>query len=219
MALKVQRPVTVKLRASEGRPLRREEVDQLSDKRTVVAFPQKLRESHRYVAMLVAAGLNDLQIAERTGYSGNRVHQLKGAPAFQELVARLRHQVTDNMLESVDEYQRLAFGNMIRAERHIADALDEADEQGELIPIKTALAVSRDGADRFGYGKKNTNINVNVDFAAQLEAAIRRSGKDTVLGLKEINAVPSGGQGSPTTGEGSAVASTTPPPSNSLRRI
>lgn len=241
MALNKRLP-QVRLQPTQGRPLTREDVDRLTEPRLKgVTNIIKIRESHHYVARLVAAGFSDLQVAERTGYSGNRIAQLRAAPAFIELVSSYRKQVTENVLEEIDEYHRLLTGNMLAAERHIADTIAEADEQGELIPISTALKVARDAADRLNYGKKNTNINVNVDFASQLEAAIRRSGKTLeaipastrepgVMGEvgtsrhphaspSTLDLVPSGGQGSQTTGEGATPPSTLPPPSNSFRRI
>ncbi len=139
--------------------------------------PQKLRESHHQVARLVATGLRDVIIAERTGYTPTRIGQLKASPAFMQIVSGYKAMLDGEFVEEADAYFKLAFGNMIASERHIADHLAEADEMGELIPIKTALAISRDAADRFGYGKRQTNLNVNVDFAAKLEDAIRRSGK------------------------------------------
>lgn len=203
MAKLAKRPTLVRMGVAEGRPLTREDVQKLvKERRTdVVSKVVKLKESHHYVARLVAAGLDDLAVAERTGYSGNRIYQLRHSPAFKELVAKFQKQVTEGMIEEIDEYHRLALGNMIAAERHISDAIHEADEAGELITIQTALKISRDAADRFGYGKKNTNINVNVDFAAQLEAAIRRSGKT-------IDQIPAGNSGSPQTALPSIEAST-----------
>jgi len=61
----------------------------------------------------------------------------------------------------------------------VADRLadQEEDPDAKPIPLRDLMAISRDAADRFGYGKHTTQTNVNVDFAAQLERAIRRSGK------------------------------------------
>lgn len=168
---------SVKVRVGEPRPLTRDDVNSLSKKREHVGIPAKLRESHHMVARLVASGARNKIIAEHTGYSDMRIAQLRQSPAFQQLVSTYKAMIDGEFLEEADAYAKLAFGNMIAAERHIADHLADADEMGELIPIKTALAISRDAADRFGYGKRQTNLNVNVDFAAKLEDAIRRSGK------------------------------------------
>ena len=59
--------------------------------------------------------------------------------------------------------------------RTIEDHFDSADEANELVPLPRALAVASDFADRIGIAKKSINMNVNVDFAAKLEAARRRS--------------------------------------------
>jgi hypothetical protein len=127
--------------------------------------------------MLFATGLRVKEIALRSGYSVSRVLQYSSDPAFQNLVSHYREQVTEQFKESVDDYFDMATSNMLKAERQIAEKLDEADEDGTLLPTRELIAISRDAADRFGYGKKQMNVNVNVDFATQLEKAIARSGK------------------------------------------
>lgn len=158
-------------------PLVAADLERLKEKRYVPSTPQRLRDSHHMIARLAATGLRHHEIAERTGYSRVRVNDLLASPAMDELVAKYRLKVDESFIESADAYFELATSNMVAAERHIADAIADADEAGELIPIRTALAISRDAADRFGYGKKTQNLNINVDFAAQLERAIARSGK------------------------------------------
>src|SRR5512146_119446 len=161
----------------QPRPLVAQDLERLREPRYVASTPQTLRDSHHMIARLAAMGLRKFQIAERTGYSYVRVQALLESPAMDELVAKYRAKVDEEFVEGADAYFSLATQNMLAAERHIADAIAEADEKGELIPIRTALAISRDAADRFGYGKKTQNLNINVDFAAQLEKAIARSGK------------------------------------------
>lgn len=136
---------------------------------------QRLRDSHHNVARLIASGLSNIAIASRTGFSLQRIVQLKTDPAMIELIARYRDKVDEVWKESIDDYMSLATANMLKAERQISDKLDAADEAGELLPTRELIAISRDAADRFGYGKKTTNLNVNVDFAAKLEAARARS--------------------------------------------
>lgn len=172
----------IKIKVGTPRPLTRDDLRLLPERRaTTTSTPTKLRESHHNVARLVATGLRDVKIAEQTGYTANRIAQLRASPAFQQLVSTYKAMIDGEFVEEADAYFKTAFGNMLAAERHIADHLADADEMGELIPIKTALAISRDAADRFGYGKKQMNVNVNVDFAAKLEDAIRRSGKQIDL--------------------------------------
>ena len=158
-------------------PLVAADLERLKETRHVPSMPQKLRDSHHMIARLAAMGLRPVKIAEQVGYSYVRVQALLNSPAMDELVARYRAKVDGEFVADADAYFELATRNMIAAERHIADQIAELDEQGELLPIRTALAVSRDAADRFGYGKRTQNLNVNVDFAAQLERAIERSGK------------------------------------------
>lgn len=159
------------------RDLTRVDLEALREKRVGPPTVSRFRDPHHRLARLCALGLRDREIAERSGYSIQRLGTLKMDPAFNELVAKYRGTVDEEFRETVDDYYSMATSNMLKAERQIAERLDAADEEGETLPVNQLIAISRDAADRFGYGKKQTNLNVNVDFAAQLEKAIQRSGK------------------------------------------
>lgn len=186
-AMKKDRPVLAM------RELTREDLPKLKVKRTSPIIT-RFRDPHHNVARLLAMGLRTFQVAERTGYSHSRILAFSADPAFNELIARYREQVTEQYKESVDDYMQLATSNMLKAERMIAEKLDEADENNELPPTRELIAISRDAADRFGYGKRQMNVNVNVDFASQLEKAIARSGKtidaNPVKGPRPLPAAP-----------------------------
>lgn len=136
------------------------------------------RDTHHRLARLVAAGLRPEEIMRQTGYSYNRLSTIKCDPAFQELVAQFRVKI-DNAF--VDEFAETSLSNMMRAERQIEHHLDDADETGELLPLKTLMMLTSDRADRFGYGKKTLNTNVNIDFARNLERMAARQGKLTTI--------------------------------------
>lgn len=157
----------------------RHEVELVATKRGDYLPPQVkvLRESHQKIARLLASGLKLYEVAQATGYSYSRVYVLSKDPALQELVARYRDMLIEDWREDEQTFQDLAMHNMVAAERQLSDKLDAADEAGELLPTRELLAISSDRMDRFGYGKKNMNVNVNVDFAAKLEAAIARTKK------------------------------------------
>jgi hypothetical protein len=63
------------------------------------------------------------------------------------------------------------------AQRMIVDQMEKAEENGDEIPLRTLLALEADAADRTGYPKRSMAINVNVDFATQLDRAVKRSEK------------------------------------------
>lgn len=159
-------------------PLTPEHMLALRDRSAAAGRLQKLRDSHHNVCRLAALGLGTAEIAARTGYSTARISQLlNNNPAVQDLIAQYRADVDQSWKDSVGEYSALGMSNMMKAERQIADHLDRADEADEPLPIRELISIARDAADRFGYGKKTTNLNINVDFAARLEAARRRSTK------------------------------------------
>lgn len=173
----IQQPIPI------GKPsvLVAKDLERLRENRYVPTTPQKLRDSHHMIARLAAMGLRIFQIAEKTGYSAQRVRDLVDSPAMKELIARYRQKVDEEFVENADEFFSTATANMLLAEKMISDQLSAADESGELPSIRTLDTLSQGRADRFGYGKKTQNLNINVDFASQLERAIQRSGKGPVL--------------------------------------
>src|SRR6266446_6393845 len=174
------------------RPLTREDLSLILEKRAdgegrpIQGAVRRFRDPHHRVARLFAAGLRVQEVADRSGYSYQRVHTLSTDPAFQELIAKYREKVDASFVANVDEFYEQATSNMRMAERQIAERLEAAeDEDGSPIPLKTLVDISGDRMDRFGYGKRQTNLNVNADFASLLEKAIARSGKTI-----EANAIP-----------------------------
>lgn len=157
------------------------DLERLREPRYVASTPQKLRDSHHMIARLTAGGNKPGEVAKLTGYSRERVTALLSSPAMEELVAQYRLKVDEAFVENQDTFFAVATANMLAAERHISDHIAELDEAGELLPVRTALAISRDAADRFGYGKKTVNLNIHADFATQLEKAIKRSGKGPLI--------------------------------------
>ena len=202
-------PIAKNYKLASVRPLTRDDLATLRAPRFKINTPVKLRDSHHRIARLVAIGLRTQDIQAKTGYSHGRLSHLINSPAFEELVAKYRGQVDAAFVQGVDDYYDMATQNMLKAERQIADRLDEADELGETLPVRELVAISRDAADRFGYGKKQTNTNINVDFAAAMEKAIARSGKT-------IEATPQSASISGPRSAPPAVASPTGP--ESIRR-
>src|SRR6266403_1057096 len=175
------------------RPLTREDLGLILEKRAdgegrpIQGAVRRFRDPHHRVARLFAAGLRVQEVADRSGYSYQRVHTLSTDPAFQELIAKYREKVDAAFIANADEFYEQATSNMRMAERQIAERLEAAeDEDGSPIPLKTLVDISGDRMDRFGYGKRQTNLNVNADFASLLEKAIARSGKTI-----EATAIPS----------------------------
>lgn len=156
------------------RSLARQDLSLLLEKRPDKPL-QSLRDTHHRIARAVAAGLPNDEVAQSCGISYNRVSMLKKDPAFQELVAHYRAIVTVEYVRSVDSFMEVATANMLKAAVMLSDKLDDAMEKGEFLPTRDLIAIHDTGADRFGYGKMQKNLNVNVDFAAQLEAARKRS--------------------------------------------
>lgn len=169
------------------RPLTRDDLACLSDKRPTQGVAKAFRHHHHRIARMAAMGLRPHEIQAQAGISSTRWVQLQGDPAFQELVAQNRAKVDIGFVDAATELYTAVAANTINAELLVAERLELALEGEADIPLKILLAISRDGADRVGLPKMKIaqNTNVNLDFAAMLEAAAKRSGRSNV-----IDAVP-----------------------------
>lgn len=191
-----------------------EDLEALKVKRDNLPIIGRLRDPHHLLARCVASGMDNTEAAYASGYTRERVNMLLKDPTFVDLVNHYRQIVTADWRRSLDSFNQLAVGNMLKAERQIAEKLEAADEAGETLPTRDLIAISRDAADRFGYGKKQTNLNVNVDFAAKLESRLQRRGKTL-----EARALPPGSAAQPLAG-GPRVSppSVDPQPARIVRR-
>lgn len=148
---------------------------------TVLAQPRPkdgikaLRDNHHRVARALASGMTNIDVALTCGISVGRVHTLKVDPAVQELIAHYRSMLTVEWLKEADPVIDFLRSNSLKAAAMISDKLDAAAEADEFLPTRDLLGIAELGFDRTGYGKVNKNLNVNVDFAANLEAARKRT--------------------------------------------
>lgn len=174
----------------EVRPLTREDLAILVDQprgpaenRVGSGHVQKLRDPHHRLARLIAAGLRTDEVIARSGYSAQRIHSLKANQTFIELIETYRDKVNAAFEREQETFVEIATKNMVTAERMLEEKLEIHEEEGTLPSIRELMSIRSDSADRLGYGKKNTTLNVNVDFAAKMEAAIQRS-----RGVRQIEA-------------------------------
>lgn len=145
---------------------------------------KKLRDSHHAAARLLAMGFKQGDVALEVGYSINGLSMLAQSPAFQELVASYREMITDEWKGNADNYYGTLVSVRMKTLRQISDRLDEAEESGEKLPLNQLSNIHADAADRTGYPKRKESVNLNLDFADRLDAAVRRSRE-----VKQIEAV------------------------------
>lgn len=135
---------------------------------------QKFRDSHHRMARLFASGLRVGEVAELTGYSVSRVSLYHTSPAFQELIAEKRKIEDEISRDAITQYNALILSNGLKAERKLADKLDDDDESEEM-SVRELISIARDAADRVGLSKRSIQTTVNMDFAQMLDRAIKRS--------------------------------------------
>lgn len=166
------------LKITSIRPLTREDLGEITKHRgSAVSLVTKLRDAHHRVARLLASGLRDGEVSLATGYSLGRIYQLKQDPTMKDLIAKYRDIVDEAFVDSQTEHYETLTRVKMKSARMLEEHLDKADEDDELIPINRLVSIFDTVSDRVGITKRSTNLNVNVDFAAKLEAAIARSEK------------------------------------------
>lgn len=183
----------------EVRPLTRDDLACLRDKRPPQGVVKTFRDWHHRIARMVAMGMKPGQVQLQAGISSTRFLQYSSDPAFQELVAQYRDKVNEGFLDSATELYETVAANTLNAEIMIRETLEDAMETGDRPALKTLLAISRDGADRIGLPKQkvSTNTNFNVDFASMLEKAAARSGRSNVIDAVASRTTTSGPRAPP----------------------
>lgn len=147
---------------------------EISEPRGQVAIIKRFRDSHHRMARLFASGLRVREVAELTGYSVSRVSMFHTSPAFQELIAQKREVEDEIARDEITAYNQLILSNGIKAERKIADKLDDDDEKEDL-SVRELISIARDSADRVGLSKRTVQTNYDINFADMLDKAIKRS--------------------------------------------
>ena len=126
---------------------------------------KRIRSSHHEAARLVGLGKSNQEISLITGYTPQRIVQLKHDPAFCELVTHYQGQVEDLY---IDTHRRLA-GFTNDAMEVLHERLLEEPQKIKTSDLKDLLTL---GLDRTGFGPKstvNTNIKAVVITNAELE--------------------------------------------------
>lgn len=68
------------------------------------AIPKKLSENHRMMALMVAAGMSNQEIAKQLGFTPGRVSVIKSSPLLQTLVEQHRREIlTFGIKNAVDK--------------------------------------------------------------------------------------------------------------------
>lgn len=138
---------------------------------------KRLSDRHHALARNLASGMEPGEAAIISGYVLSRVSILQSDPAFKELVAFYRADVT---FQYRDLHQRLS-GLALDAAEELANRLEEEPEK---VSLGQLLEITKMGADRTGFGPQtsSTNVNINVDLAGRLQRARERVAQRQIEG-------------------------------------
>jgi hypothetical protein len=131
---------------------------------------------------------------------------------MQNLVAQFRNHDHVREMAGFDEIallRNVSVQNALRSAMAMQDTLNYYEDADERMPVRESAKIFELSADRVGFGKHATNINVNVDFAAQLDQAIDRS-RSAKLVSGKLSSPDSSREG------GAGAATHTPPPAPQL---
>jgi hypothetical protein len=132
---------------------------------------KRLSERHHALARCLASGMEPGDAAITCGYVASRVSILQADPAFQELLAFYRQDVTTKYL---DMHGVLA-GLSLDAAMELRERLElDIEAEEKKISVGQLMELVKVGADRTGFGPQSSQVNVNVDLAGRLQAARER---------------------------------------------
>ena len=174
------------------RPVKEERGESQWGNQRTPTVVQALRVTHHKIAQMIAGGMKYTDVARIMAMTPQRIQQLLADPTFQNLIAEYRDLDMGETGDFIDTYRTVLMGNMLKAELHVQRKLEQFEEEGETLPVRDAISISRDAADRLGVGKASVRVNANLDFAAQLEKAVARSKTVTIMGTATTNPSTSG---------------------------
>lgn len=136
---------------------------------------KRITDRHHALARNLAGGMSEGEAALVCGISSSRISILKADVQFRELLLFYRGEVN---LVYQDMHEKLA-GIASTALDELQDRLEDAPEK---VSTGQLMELAKMGADRTGFGPQSqqTNLNVNVDMAARLQAARRRVAERTI---------------------------------------
>lgn len=168
------RPTTNRVEISGIRELVREDIKHLDQPRPASRQLKAIRDWHHRIARAIGAGLTNTEIAIMYSMSPGRVSNLRNDPAVRELAASYQSDNDVEYFRAMDPIIDYLGSIRTKSLAMIEDKIEDARERNEFLPSRDLATFAELGLDRTGYGKINKNININADYAAELEGARSR---------------------------------------------
>jgi len=135
---------------------------------------KQIRQTHHFVAQLLATGMPVHDVARATNYTRERISSMRNSPAFQELEAYYAEGQREELADFISKAKMLSDDILQEIQRRL-------DEEPEKLTAQMLNEFLKTISDRAGYApvSKNLNLNVNADFGSRLRAAqerLRQSG-------------------------------------------
>jgi hypothetical protein len=151
---------------------------------------QGIRAYHHRVAMMVASGMKDTEIAKIIQRTPPTVRNWRLVPANAELAEQYKSEMDNEVRDRISYVTSLIDEIKIKALEQELEQLVEAEETGERIPIRTLDAIAADKLDRRGYPKTQVSVGVSLGAGDRLAKARERVAE--LNKLKEVTGVVQG---------------------------
>ena len=140
----------------------------------------KIRETHHALARAIARGMSDVEASSVTGYSPLTVTRLRSSdPAFMELVAAYREQVSKEFAQVVDRMRTLGLSALDELQQRLED--DPAGwTKRELMEMSKLLLVDgpkAPGGGSGGMAPGAATVNIRFVQAAEVTPLIDITGE------------------------------------------
>lgn len=149
----------------EGKIISDEDLALLNTNRGIAAPGlQKIRQTHRLAARLMALGMKDGDVAVAVGLSPGRLSILKNDPAFTALIQTFQNHKDAHTIDIMEKVHEVGMIAIEELRDRILDAPDEISSS-QLLDITTAAL------DRLGHGPQAKLSVTTVNITALKEAA------------------------------------------------
>ena len=166
----------------------------------------RVREVHHNAARLLAAGWRSVDVALATGLDPTRIRQLKGDPAFQELVEFYTNREDQRFVEV---RERLKSVGLVATEELLQRLLDDPEQFTVNALVETVKAT----LDRAGHGPVSKKESVELKLTGEELARMKAEAQvGEVIDVETaMEALPaSGGADEGGAGGGPGVSETSP---------
>ncbi len=118
---------------------------------------KRIRAAHHRIALLLAFGYKQVEVAKMTGYSSNYISELLHDPSFADLLKSYQSQAIEIETDTFKQLSLLTVDS-------IAEVHERLLQQPEAFTNKDLLDLIKTAADRSGHGPTSTKVSLQGEI-------------------------------------------------------